>query len=124
MPPKAAATATAAAAAAAAAAAMAATGTPHGRVPRRTAPTPPGLRDLSEAVLWAQTVREQDEDWGRGRRENEKSTFFTTVMASALHFFSPKNSTNSLSNVTTIKKTPGSVRGGPVGEEGRRDLRR
>jgi hypothetical protein len=26
-------------------------------VPKRQAPTPPGLRDLSEAVLWAQTVR-------------------------------------------------------------------
>ena len=40
----------------AAALALAATGTPHGRVPKRQAPTPPGLRDLSEAVLWAQTV--------------------------------------------------------------------
>jgi len=44
------------AAANAAAMALAATGTPHGRVPKRQAPTPPGLRDLSEAVLWAQTV--------------------------------------------------------------------
>ena len=44
------------AAANAAALALAATGTPHGRVPKRQAPTPPGLRDLSEAVLWAQTV--------------------------------------------------------------------
>lgn len=46
----------ASAAANAAALALAATGTPHGRVPKRQVPTPPGLRDLSEAVLWAQTV--------------------------------------------------------------------
>ena len=53
------------AAANAAAMALAATGTPHGRVPKRQAPTPPGLRDLSEAVLWAQTVR-------GGEREGER----------------------------------------------------
>jgi len=56
------------AAANAASLALAATGTPHGRVPKRQAPTPPGLRDLSEAVLWAQTVRREKE---RGDRKRE-----------------------------------------------------